>query len=451
MFIDKFKMENTFMPHVNTGTIWDLATGKFQPGVLGKYYLNGGLHYSNVFMGRVQTYKSGIAGSLLTRALINYPDSFAIVYETEFNVPGATRYDDFIPAWYKNLVSDRIAFRDASAQNFGEFFETIQELGREKEKHKKDMIVESPFVDVRTMKPNRMWIPTFVLTDSWSKASSGAGLEKYEDKKIESSEMNTFFLNEGMIKTRVNRILPNLAAKYGIYFICTAHVDDVFNMDPRSHPMKALQYMRQNDKLKNVGGDFEFLTENLLQTINANAILESTKTNSYYPNKEGGPATEVCEVNANIVKCKNNASGTSLQFIVSQYQGILNDVTNFHYLKKCKDYGMKVSGRNNYNLDLYPEKTLHRTTIRNIVDESYETRRALELTTQLCFIQNNWFTANMPESIRMPITKFAEKLTKTSSPTIDDVLNSTGCWTIGKHEKRKYMSIFDIAEAVFKM
>lgn len=445
--IDKFKEEVNFIPHLNTGvTIFDLATGKFVPGMNNKWILNGGLHCTSVTGGRVQTYKSTTAGSFLAGILNIYKGSEAFVYETEFNVPGPERYDEFVPMW-EEPVANRISFHNGSQYTFDEFFDKkITEICKEKEKNKADYQVESPFININTLKPYKIWVPTIILTDSWSMGAINSVNEKYEESKsVDSSEMNTIFLKEGMVKTRVNRAIPNLAAKYGIYFICTAHIDEHISLNAREHPSKELQYMKQGQRFKNVGGCFEFLTSTLLQTINATALIDSTKTGNQYPSINGsGPINEVNEVNSMVVKCKNNAAGLSLPLIISQYQGILNEVTNFHYLRKFGDYGLMEKKSRSPHLQIYPKTQISRTTIRKIMGEDYALRRSLELTTQLCFIQNHWFTAKLPESINIPITKFAEKLNSLDKPLIDGILNSTGQWTFDKGG-REYMSVFDIA------
>ena len=66
--------------------------------------------------------------------------------------------------------------------------------------------------------------------------------------------------------------LPARASKAGVYVIMTAHVGDKMDLDPYAPAPKQLQYMKNNDRMKNVGSNFEFLTTSLVQTLKATVI-----------------------------------------------------------------------------------------------------------------------------------------------------------------------------------
>ena len=443
--LDAFQNKNQFIPYLNTGTIYDLATGRYVSGKDGKWYLNGGLSMVVGVMGRGQTFKSGLAGSLMANTMNCYPEAEASVLETEFTIADAQRYDDFVPG---APVSNRIVFNNRLNMNISDYFEHLKEIGEAKLQMKKDLMVESPFIDPMTGKPHKCWIPTISHVDSWSKAASGKEEASFEQNKMDSSDMNTLYMQEGMVKTRIMRAIPTLAAKYGIYVIMTAHVGNKIDMDPYNKAPKQLQYMKGTDKMKNVGAEFEFLTSTLLQTTGVTNLKDKEGKNSFYPLGRGG-LTEINEVTGVVVRCKNNASGCNIPFIVSQYQGILNAVTNYHICKKNKNFGFIESGRSDVSPLLTPEKTLNRMNIREITSKDKELCRALEILAQICFIQNYWSSYGMPEYVYTPVKKIAEYLTTSTSPTVSDILNSTSTWYYGKRDV-PYFSAMDILELVHK-
>lgn len=447
--MDSFREKIGFTPYVNTGTIFDLATGKYVRGLNGKFYLNGGLSLILGITGRGQTYKSSIAGSLMSNTLFRYDGLEASVFESEFTIPDATRYDDFVP----EPVSDRIAFYNRASMNLGDWYEHIKKIGEEKLKSKKEYMVESPFLDPITCKPYRVWLPTICMVDSWSKAGSSKEDDMYGGKnKVDDSSMNTLYMQEGGVKTRIMRALPTLASKYGIYVVLTAHVGNKIDMDPYNKAPKQLQYMKGTDKIRNVGSEFEFLTTTLMQTAGVQNLLTADRKESLYPYGRS-PLTEVNEINAVMVRCKNNASGATTPYVVSQYQGILNYVTYFHLLRKNKNFGLtETRGKEGteYTPILTPDKSVTRKNIRETTNRDYEICRALEIIAQICFIQNYWSSFGMPEYVFTPIQKIAEKLQKSSSPAISDILNSEGHWSWGKRE-RPYMSTMDVLELVSKL
>lgn len=448
MLLSEFKPSIQFEPYINTGTIFDLNTGKFMPGYDAKWYLNGGLGLVTGITGRAQTYKSSIAGSLLANCLMHYPESEALIYETEFTIPDAERYDEFVP----ETISNRIAFHNRATMDLGEFFETIKKIGELKLKNKKDLIRETPFLNPETSKPYRAWTPTFILCDSWSKAGSSKEDESYYKNKVDDSSMNMMYMQEGGIKTKIMRALPTLAHKYGLRIIMTGHVGSKTDLDPYNKTPKQLQYMKNTDKIKNVGSEFEFLTTTLMQVTGTTVLYSSDKKSNLYPYLDS-PANEVNEVSGIVVRCKNNAAGVSTPFVVSQYQGLLNAVTHFHFCKLHDDFGLKSSNKTYYSTIFDESKKITRKNIREITNKDYELCRALELIAQLCYIKHHWPSFIYPTTgIDIDIVKIAEQLTTSKSIKISDILNSTGCWYFNdqKKNKRPYLSVWDVLELLHK-
>ena len=439
MLLDNLKKQTTMVPYINTGTVFDIITGRFRPGTKNNWVLDGGLSQCLGISGRGQTYKSGIAGSLLARALLNYKDAEAYVYESEGTIPSASRYDDFVPE--STPVSNRIAFMNSTNCSLTGFYQHFKEIVEEKLKHKSDYYMESPFLNPLTGKPLRCWYPTFILVDSFSRATADAGDLQVQNNNIDDSKLTTYYLFNGNVKSRIMNDLPSRASRAGVYVIMTAHVGDKIDMDPYSPSPKQLQYMKNSDRMKNVGSNFEFLTTALLQTLKA-TCLQTPDKKCYYPTKDSTDV-EVNQVDTMMVRCKNNASGMMTPFVVSQYQGILNNVTNFNLLRKYKNYGMEVKGNNQaFAPCILKDMNLSRQTIRSY-DEDYKVSRGLEILAQLCYIQNNWSTQRMPEYIKTPPVKLAELLTNSKSLSVDRVLQSTGVWNFGKQE-REHLTIMDI-------
>jgi hypothetical protein len=309
-------------------------------------------------------------------------------------------------------------------------------------------MIESPFIDTNTGKPMRAWIPTFVLIDSFSRARSNKGDDQFDKNNVDDSAMNTFYLYDGGVKSRIMNDLPTRAAKAGIYVILTAHVGDKMDLDPYSPTPKQLQFMKNNDRMKNVGSNFEFLTTALLQTNKATVLQDSNK-HCLYPTVNSTDS-EVNQVDTTLVRCKNNSAGVQIPYVLSQNQGILKDVTNFQLLRNCKNFGMTVKGNSqSFSPLLLPDVTVTRNNLRDTFDSNYRAARAIELTAQLCFIQQFWSTYRMPEYVHTPIEKFAELLTHNEKMSVDRVLESTSVWSTSKQERER-LSIMDVLEFLTK-
>ena len=135
MLLDNLRKNIPFLPYINTGTLFDFSTGKFQPVVGNLHGLNGGLSQCTGISGRSQTYKSGLAGSLLARAMLIHPLSEAYVYESEGTISGPERYNDFVPI--DTPVSSRIAFQNNTMASLTEFYEVFNNIVTDKEKNYK--------------------------------------------------------------------------------------------------------------------------------------------------------------------------------------------------------------------------------------------------------------------------------------------------------------------------
>lgn len=443
MIMDSFKKGNDILvPYVNTGTMFDLYTGKFKPGIGDSWVLDGGLSQCLGISGRGQTYKSSLAGSLFANALLVHPLAEALVYETEGTIASEERYDDFVPE--STPVSKRINFYNSNDMSLTEFYEVFRQYVDYKLKNKKDFIVDSPFLNPDTGKPYKCWVPTFVIIDSYSRARTSKGDDIYEKNTLDDPSTNTVFMVEANVKTRLMNDFPIRCTKAGMYSILTAHVGNKIDMDPYNKTPKQLQYMKGIDKMKNVGSNFEFLTTTLVQTLGASTLYASDKDKTCrYPTKDSTPV-EVNQVDTMMVRCKNNAAGIKLPFVISQYQGILNAVTDFHFLRENKNYGLDVQGNNQaFSPIIYPDHWVRRTNIRDLCDNDYALYRALELIAQLCFIQAMWSTWRMPDFIRMPPEEFADKLKNSHSCSVDRVLQSTGTWSTSKQERER-LTILDV-------
>lgn len=434
---------DVFTPYLNTGTSFDLATGMFEPG-MDSTILNGGLSRITGIVGRPQKYKSAEAISLAVRALVRYKDSELFVHDSEFSIPNKQR---IINLSDMPVDEDRIELWDNSLHDTSTLLQLIRNTAKTKVENKKDFTVESPFLQRKTGKPIPMFIPTIFIIDSISKLGLNKEDDLYDKHLLGDSKLNMVYMQDGNAKTQFMRQLPMLAAKAGIYIIITAHLGNKFELDPFSKSPKDLQYMKGADSVKNAGSQFLFLCSTLLEARNASNLVDSNKK-CMYPESFSNDA-ELNVVDTITCRCKNNASGSVVSPIVSQYQGILSGVSDFHYLKKNNMYGLSGNVRTQ-TCDLYPNESLTRQNVRKKIRENYELSRAIEILGQLCYIQNNWSAFGLEESgLFVKPKEFVDKILANKDVT-SEILNSRGYWTYDKDDPRKYMSLMDITNLINK-
>lgn len=437
---DRIKIEEAYSaPYMNTGTLFDIVSGAFVPGVDGSMIANGGLTYTNGFIGRPQTYKSTDSLSLMISAASLYEGSSVLVYDSEMSQK-LQRLLRFKHEDAPDIPLTNFKLTDATKMSAEELYTLILSICKDKEDHRKEYEVETPFLDTRTGLPIRMLIPTFCAIDSLSKMQSGAMEELLSSTSLTSSKQNTMYMSDGMLKTKFISQLPRLGAKYNIIFVITAHVGDKFDLNPMVKSPKELQHMKATDKIKYVGADFDFLMSNLLEVRKAE-LLQTDKRECLYPNEEGSDF-DLNQLTSVLVRCKNNASGTAkLTSIVSQAAGLQSSLSNYHFLKEHGYYGLLGSDRT-HSPALHPSVNLQRTTVRDKLKD-YKTKRAVELIAQYCYIQKYWAKVGLGRDFSMPVEKFSEMLIANQTYAIDDILESRGYWTYNKKDPRKYLSIYD--------
>lgn len=431
--------DSPFRPYLNTGTLYDVHTGLFVPGTHGGMVLNGGLTSTNGFVGRPKMFKSTDMFSLMMRAMAIYVRSVAAINDTEF-AQKKERVVRLAPnANYEDLES-RIRITTPADITAEDFFEMVKKMADDKLKHRDDYTVDSPILDPKTLQPIKMFIPTFVAFDSWSKMMSSFMDTTLNTKQVGSSDTNMIYMKDGNIKKMIMMQLPALAARAGIYFCLSAHVGNKFELNPYASTPKDMQHMKSTDKLKEVGADFNFVISNSSEMRKVSLLQNIDKDDALYPHI-GSSDTELNEVVSVLLSCKNSASGTQLTTIISQVEGILSDLGNYHYLRSNDYFGLL--GNKTTHKPAMTDITVGRTKIREQLDNP-EVCRALQILSELCYIQNNWSTVGAPIDFMMSPEILAEKLLASDSATVKDILQSRGHWTYDTANKQPYLSTYDV-------
>lgn len=449
--------------YLQTGTSLDIATGMFQEGISNydyfknnnQWYLNGGVSPTFSIVGKTQTYKSAILISYLSRILKLYKDATCVVYDTEFAIAGKERIislsnelDNYSEENPKSKLGD-IILEDNNSMNMDDFFEFIISIAEERYKHKKDYIIESPFINPITNKPYLTIIPFIILIDSFSMMSNSKESELYKNHKLSDSETNMVYMNDNKDKSKFMRQIPILSKKGGIHVMISAHLGKKFNLNPFGDKSKDFQYMKASSTIKNVGSQFGFLTNTLIETISPKTLLDTNKHCYYISEYGNSPDTELNQVKLSVCRCKNNISGTIFSNIVSQYFGILNGVTNFQEIKQYKE---GITGKNKIVLELYDKISVSRNSLRSELKDNYEYYRALEIISQMLYIKYTWLMSNktLLHLKDLDMSEITNRLKNNKKILISDILNSRGTWTYDKKDPRKYLSIFDILQLLNK-
>lgn len=434
------KLPPSLVVQYNTGTMFDIMTGRFREGVDGKWYLEGGM--SNLITGlggRNGMYKSTLMGSLFVRMLYIYT-AHGILADSEYaiirDMVRVRRFAGELGEIDESLIIP-ISVTD---KDIDDLMTYIKNVSVEKLKNKKDSIGVTPFKD-DVGKPMKAWMPTPVFNDSFSEIAGFNEDELVDTNGVTGKKTKTVYMLEGNNKTIFLRRVRRICETSGIVLCLTAHVDDNNSDISGPGPRKQMVHMKQSDALKNVGSSFKKLTNPYVHIQNC-TLLRPDKT--YTSDRFND--LDLNEVILTIPRSKTNMSGLHIPFIVSQSNGLLNHLSYYHYLRtQCSYWGFE-GNNTTHRLLLYPSVTLSRTKARDLIDNDSKLRRALEITAQYKYIQDNWNLTQSPW-FTLPPDEFSKRILE--HPELGEkVLDTHTIWRFGKPDTN-YLSIMDIALKIY--
>lgn len=239
-----------------------------------------------------------------------------------------------------------------------------------------------------------MKLPTAVLIDTITFFDPSTSLEMImgESKKGKvdwsagnsmDSKNRTIGMNNAKFKTDVMGTMTPSLLRSNTYGLITAHVGDNVSIESGPYgpkPRQQIGTLSSNEKIKGVPANYTRLTTSLWQTSNKKPLVNSGTLLAEYPKNDGTDKIkeELHTITLKQHRSKDNLSSIRLELITSQREGVLPHLSQFHFLKNNK-FGF--DGNNiSYNLILYPEVKVGRTTIRGLIDRDPKLRRAIEFT-----------------------------------------------------------------------
>ncbi len=398
-FAPPFAMIPTVRVAINLGGLFDIPAGSYQEGIHGESILNGGLTPFTGVVGIANNYKSSLADFFAFTAMsrfIDHPHIYGMKYDSENNVT-MSRQSQLAEAveglsGEKNPVeAGRWVVSDRSSYIGNEWFEEYKKYVKTKIAGAKDLMVTIPFVD-REGKQMQWMLPTPACIDSISRFETEDVATMREENELGDSGANTAFMRQGLSKTHMIAQLVGMVAQANTPMIMTAHIGKVIPLDARAAPVKKLQYLKNGDVIKGVSDQFLFLTNLCWQCSNAAPLINDGTKAPEYPdgtddNVKGD--TDLLEVTLTLLRNKYGPSGLMMKIVVSQSEGVLPSLSEFHYIKTVDRFGLGGNVQN-YYLELLPECKLSRTAVRPKIRKDPMLRRALNITSEMCQMTMLW-------------------------------------------------------------
>lgn len=380
-------------PQLQVGCLFDVPGGHWRPGKEGHYYLNSGLSLLNSIAGPGNSFKTAIMLWLNLSAAERYASYDILAYDSENSLSydrinnAAMRFPKLSQIDFNDEdQNDRFVITSGSEMLGDEYFDSIREMAKEKRgKELKLPLLTMPILD-KEGKPFKTLPITGVIIDSLSNFEITSINDKMVGvNSIGDSKNNMMFMKGGVAKKQMLTQLPGIAAKSGLTFNMVAHVGDEFELDQYAPKKHKLTHSKRGSKITGTTKGFEFLNNFLYEIFNVSPLNNSKKgTGVQYPLGDLDKDEDACDLllaTLKITRNKHGPSGIMLQLILSQREGLLPELSQFHYLK-TNDYGIHGNAQN-YALDMRPDVKLSRTTVREKIDNDPLLCRAISISSDI--------------------------------------------------------------------
>jgi len=388
-----FKQYSTppaLIPNTVVGCLVDISIGVIRTGTRGELWIDGGLSGSTVLAGPGNTYKTALSLFLMTSSYatlsLHQKEVSALVYDTETTL-NPSRIETFhkklnLP---ENLVEDPEKPWSLTNKMDSPVKELIKNvLDSMKNKVKSNKKVEWKSVESKVSKKLLEILPSdLFLLDSLSKLDLNNLADTLIKKDADSSDLNTTFLSDGRVRKIMLETLLTACKQANVKFITTVHLGKSFGIGDNKYEKKMdrMQFLPQSIVMKGAPETVNFSIETSFIVHPSVQMKDPGTKLAKYPRKGEGVENDLNLVTLETIRCKTGASGVRIPVIVSQEEGVLPTLTEFHYIKEAK-FGIEGNDRS-YCLTLYPDVKLSRTTVRDLIDSDPKLRAAIRYTSEI--------------------------------------------------------------------
>ncbi len=438
---------------INIGACLDIPTGRYFKGRHGEHILNGGLAPFTGVVGIGNSFKSTILHYMVLKAFARMtPDSTGSVYDTEMNVH-EWRMQELIDNVEEFKGEDligtgRLICTDKTCYSGNEWYEKQKEFLNDKVKASAKIQVETPFWNRDRSGPFKMMVPTFTSVDSFSEFETDDVQKMQDENELGDSGGNTIHMRQGLAKLRFLMEAPRLNVGAYNYLAMTAHLGKESTMQSagggREVPITKMSHLKNGDKIKGVTDKFTFLTHNCWHAYNTKPLINDGTKGPEYPRDSDDNLRLDTDLNAvaiRLLRGKSGPSGMGIVLIVSQSEGVLPSLTEFHFIKENGRWGLEGNVQN-YSLALLPDVKLSRTTVRGKIDSDPKLRRALNISSEMCQMHQLWHT--LEDGLLCTPKELYDDL-KAKGYDWDVLLNTRGWWTIDNDKQEvPFLSTMDL-------
>ena len=375
---------------LNIGCGMDLPTANLVVGDKGEIIVNGGLDYTTGFVGPGNSYKTALLLYALFTAIdrvIAVAKSYLLIYDSE-NTLKTHRLQKLIEKYERlkeEVVNDPSGSMIQLTNKANYYGDEIITAFRDmtKEIQKSDKKIKYRGYNLGKVGAYKDYVPRFLGIDSMSKLKPKLVEDMVHGARKEDNSIAHVDMRDGKWKANLILDMSNLTAKANIRVISTAHIGKDGSMDggnKYNKPTKKLHFLKEGETIKGVSAEYFNLTSTIWLSSKSTVLKNQTTKLPEYPIGDDidQQATDLMVVGLSVLRSKNGPSGVMEYIVISQADGVLEDLSNFHNVKLEK-FGISGNDRF-YHMDLYPDKTLSKGKVRKALEQDKKLCRAVQIT-----------------------------------------------------------------------
>lgn len=435
--------------HLNVGFPFDTLSGRYRVCSRGEYAMNGGHHQLTGVGGRGNTNKSVFSSCMNLQVSDRYASEI-IIHDSELtvtterqqmlamNMPRLRELD------FSDEATSPLRVTNSAKISGNNFFAKQKEHITDRAKNRKQHLVTTPFLDFEG-KPIKIIRPEQVIIDSISAFPLDNVEAIYDKNEIGSSGINVEAMKSNGAKSQMIVQLSALCAVGSQYWTLVAHVGDEIKIDAYAPSTRKLGFMKNGLKFKNCPEQYTFRMNNLYYITDCRPELHPKDKTSFYLYDKDDTMRDNPDLQlATIInfRGKGGISGLPFEVFVSQSEGVLFDLTAFHYLVGA-NYGYEGKGKPQKQLHLFPDISFTNNSLRTKFREEERLRRAVEITAELGLMSS---LRMLPSSLLCDAQTLRDDLIKQGYKW-EDLLDTRGWYTFAENEanvEQNFLSTMDL-------
>lgn len=432
---------------INVGACMDIPAGSWVQGRRGEWILLAGLQPITGVTGIPNSFKSTVLEENMMRACARMGKrTSAIEYDTEANKQEnhvreiACRMPEFLGEDPFESVdgeqAPRIVITDKNEYTGDEFYAKFKHTMELKKKSAAKLMVETPFWNRKMDGPYTIMLPSFSAIDSFTAFETKDVIAMQDENDLGDSGANTLHMRQGLVKQRMLMEAPRLNNGNMNFMLMSAHLGKESAMQKgaggKDTPVTKLSTLKNGDALKGVTGMFLSLTQNLWFIGGVRPQTAADGNGPEYPKDSSDKYkydTDLNELSIKNLRGKAGSSGLGIKVMVSQREGVLSTLTEFHNCKENGRFGLEGNVQN-YEMALRPGVRLSRTTVRNKIKEDPLLCRAINISSEMQQMQ--YYFDDEADLLCTPKELYDDLLAK--GYDWDVLLRTRGWWTLIESE-----------------